>query len=212
MRVEELYAKLAQVKVLPYYSHFSFWFHGGILESPHSTNDIDVKIQPRTKPITLDMLQKTMLSLINIGIEPVFFKEVQTWPGKLKPTLKEIDGLEPVFQAVYGKDINDLLEQKKDNSMYHYRGGVTYKQIENLIFYKSSEWAICGHKYNQNWKMLSEEVRQDRREMERLHTEGYLHREYSKQHTLRNIEIREFFYNPMPSNWTEFRNKYRSSL
>ena len=214
MEIRRLYSKLNQITKLEHYNSFSFSFHGGILNWPEKTNDIDIKLVPQSKPITIQMVNKTMKELtVKLDLAPVFFNKVEMWDGKFRPTLQEIDTMEPVLQAVYGRNLEELLDFNQEiDKMYLYRNGVRYRKIGNLIFCKSAEWAVCGHKYNENWKELEAKKKSSKSEMERLHQNNYLSENISKYEMVKEVEIREFLKEPIPDNWEEFKNKFRRIL
>ncbi len=217
MELKHFYQKIHEITKIKHYKSFSFYFHGGILNWPEQTNDIDLKLVPRIRPLTIQEVNETMKELtVKLDIETVFFNEIYTWDSPLKPTLEEIDSTKPVLQAVYGKNLQELLDFNREvDSKYLYKGGVKYKPLMDLIFYKSSEWAVCGHKYNQNFKELSDEQK-DRFMKEptndqsiELHTSGKLCKEISEYDNLVDIEIREMLQKHHSRDWNEFKEMYR---
>lgn len=213
MEIRRLYSKLNQITELEHYSCFSFYLHGGIINWPDKAKDIDIKLVPRIKPITIQMVNKTMKELnCEMGLETVFFKRVGTWGNKFKPTLQEIDSLKPVLQAVYGKNLQELLDFNQEiDKMYLYHNNMRYKQLGNLIFYQSSEWAVCGHKYNQNFKDLPDEIKDKplNKDHIRLHESGELFKEVAEYRNWADIEIRELLQRPRAKDWQQFKEMYR---
>lgn len=212
MTVLEFYNKLNTIKDLQHFKHFSFYFHGSIINNPDNAGDIDVKLVRRIKPVSLLMIEQTMEALGQLDIDVVYFNDVSTWAGKYKPTLKQIDETKPVLQAVIDADLAQLEKRKRNNKIYQYRGGVKYKKIGRLIFYKSSEWAVCGDKYNENWTLLTDVEKNDLEHMEELHKSGWLHRETSNHEMVADIEIREFLQTPNVEFLSEIEERFKRIL
>jgi len=213
MTVLEFYNKLNTIKDLQHFKHFSFYFYVSILNDPDNAPDIDIKLVRRIKPVTVSMVEETMDALVGLGIDVVYYKEIETWKGKYRPTLKEIDESKPVLHAVLDWNLSELEKMREMDKVYQYRGGgVRYKQIGRLIFCKSAEWAVCGYKYNENWKNLPEDVRANQKEMVRLHNNGYLPQETSNHEMVADIEIREFLQTPNVSFLAEIEQRFRRVL
>ena len=171
MQITNFYNLLENIKALPDFEKFNVWLHGGIIDHPEDTTDLDVKISPR-KSVTVKQIERVMHLLTAIGIEVVFMRKVGTFKGPLKPSRIVIDSDPPVLQAVYNKNLEKLITaNEKMDPNYIYGGKMHYKQIGNLIFYISSEWAICGHKFNQGYKGLSEEIKK-KLELDPMSKEG----------------------------------------
>jgi len=212
MDLNKFYSTLSDVPTLDHYPRFSFYFHGGILNHGDTTEDIDVKVVPRSGNWAHIEVEETLLSLKELGIEATFMEKVYTWDKPLKPTLEEIDTLPGIKQAVIDKDVTELMDFNKTlNPIYLYNGGIGYYKIGKLVCYRSAEWAICGHKYNQSFKDMSPELK----EWLLNHSGDNEARQYhnaliedSEVINIAPVELRELLERPKVKSWDIFKEQY----
>ncbi len=212
MDLNSFYSIINEIRNLKYYANFHFYFHGGILNHGNKTEDIDVKIVPRSGNWAHIEIEKTLFALKELDIEATFMEKVYTWDKPLKPTLEEIDTLPAIRQAVIDKDITELLEFNKTlNPIYLYKGSMTYYEIGKMICYRASEWAIGGHKYNQSFKDMSPELKEwllsnsGAKEARKYHNDLI---EDSEVINIAPVELRELLERVQCNTWEEFKNQY----
>jgi len=144
----------------PLFDKFYFYLHGSLVgtrpEGQPITNfentvDIDMKLVPREK-ITINQLESMMEFLVNIGVDVVFMREVNTYVPKYKPSMKDIrENDKPILQAKINVDIDELNNRKRDLKQFLYNQNIRYRKIGKLCFYISPEWAVEGYVFNRKW-------------------------------------------------------------
>jgi hypothetical protein len=123
---------LEDIKGLPLFNKFFIYLHGGILDHPNTTPDIDIKVVPRGS-VSLVEVEHFMESLSLIAkVEAVFMKEINNYAPKYKPSVEEIDEHDPpTLQALYNSEALELEESTKSlNCKFVYQGR---KKLEYLV-------------------------------------------------------------------------------
>jgi hypothetical protein len=144
MQIKEFYRTLEAIKRLPLFNKFFIYLHGGILDHPKTTLDIDIKVVPRGS-VSLREVEHFMESLSLIPrVEAVFMKEINNYAPKYKPSMEEIDEHDPpILQALYNSDALELEELTKSiNCTFIYQGR---KKLESLVGEKVK---LLDHRYN----------------------------------------------------------------
>ena len=189
------------------YSKFNLFFHGGILDHPTTTKDLDVKLTRRTKPLTFEEIEYFILDLdtiirrnFNVFIDIIFLKQIAQYRNPWKPTHEIIDKHDPsVLQALYAPDKRRKPGNKSaiDIKYLYKRKPRKYRVRGKLQIYISAEWAARGHKFNPSFQQLSNQLKA-KMYRDPLSTSGRVfnniqrmafHQPYRVPY-LRNIEIR----------------------
>ncbi len=144
----------------PLFDKFYFYLHGSLVDTRpegqpitnfENTGDIDMKLVPREK-ITINQLESMMEFLVNIGVDVVFMREVNTYVPKYMPSMKDIrENDKPILQAKINVDIDELNNRKRDLKQFLYNQNIRYRKIGKLCFYISPEWAVEGYVFNRKW-------------------------------------------------------------
>jgi len=206
MLIDKFFESIWKIRELPLFPLFRVYLHGGILAHPESTTDIDLKILPRNK-FTIKQLEEFMTSLNSKGFDATFMRKINSYQDSLKPTLSMIDDDPPVLQAVYNKDLEKLIvNNKKYDKRYIYREKIHYKQIGKLIFYMASEWAICGHKFNQQYQTVDTEDKEKLFKNPRLNIYAKVKaNDNTRAPNYQNIQLRDIAF---LNSWDQFKHSY----
>jgi len=137
MEISEFYNILEKSVAFPPSNSFSFYLHGGIIDHPESTQDIDLKIVPRGWGyISIKTVEEVMKYLSSLSrIEAVMMRSINSFTPKIKPDSEAIDQFDiPILQALYNVDLRVIM--KENNAL---NAKFIFKGLENFHSKKGEE-------------------------------------------------------------------------
>ena len=126
MEISEFYSILKKSVIFSLSNNFSIYLHGGIIDHPESTQDIDLKIVPRGwGSIPLKTVEEVMEYLTLLPhVEVVMMRSINSFTPKTKPDGEAIDQFDvPVLQALYNADIRMIMKENNTlNAKFIFKG------------------------------------------------------------------------------------------
>ena len=140
---------------------FYLYLHGSILIDFDAAKDVDIKLVPRQKVSLKEIesvLAHTQQSALNhdIDLDIMFLRRVNHYTPSHKPSIEEIKAHDiPTLWATNENTASELQEKQiVEEQKYgrdHFYPGVKYKQMGDLCFFNTAEWAPGGYYFNREY-------------------------------------------------------------